>query len=104
MFCAGIVNKFAGIVNGQKSPDSSMKRAIFDDFGDLKGIIGKKGAKSVATIEKSSRKLIQRRKHLLGYPERSRRILQSSPLIRKTTMQFCQSSPLFGETTLMINE
>ena len=43
MFCAGIVNKFPGIVNGQKSPDSSMKRAIFDDFGDLKGIIGKKG-------------------------------------------------------------
>ena len=38
MFCAGIVN-------GQKSPISSMKRAIFDDFGDLKGIIGGKRGK-----------------------------------------------------------
>ena len=65
MFCAGIVNKFAGIVNGQKSPISSMKRAIFDDFGDLKGIIGEKGAKSVATLEKPSYKSLQSGKHLL---------------------------------------
>ena len=65
MFCAGIVNKFAGIVNGQKSPDSSMKREIFDDFGDLKGIIGEKGAKSVATLEKPSYKSLQSGKHLL---------------------------------------
>ena len=81
-----------------------MKWAIFDDFGDLKGIIGEKGAKSVATLEKPSYKSLQSGKHLLGYPERSRRILQSSPLIRKTTMQFRQPPPLFGETTLMINE
>jgi len=58
MFCAGIVN-------GQKSPISSMKRDIFDDFGDLKEIIGKKGAKSVATLEKPSYKSLQSGKHLL---------------------------------------
>ena len=58
MFCAGIVN-------GQKSPDSSMKRAIFDDFGDLKGIIGGKRGKEFAIIEKPSYKSLQSGKHLL---------------------------------------
>ena len=58
MFCAGIVN-------GQKSPIFSMKKAIFDDFGDLKGIIGGKRGKEFAIIEKPSYKSLQSGKHLL---------------------------------------
>ena len=42
-----------------------MKWAIFDDFGDLKGIIGEKGAKSVATLEKPSYKSLQSGKCLI---------------------------------------
>ena len=49
-----------------------MKRAIFDDFGDLKGIIGEKGAKSVATLEKPSYKSLQSGK--LSYTDIGRHI------------------------------